>query len=239
MSGRSLPRPINYSLSRIVPPQGVAIDPRKRPVVVVDPRAGQGPGIGGFKAESEIGDALNAGHSVYFIGFGAEPAPGPAVPRHRRRTSEVLRTSGRAPSRRAASLCHRQLPGGLPDADGGDAAAGPVRTLPGRRLSDVILAGRTWERPDALFRRPARRELAHRNGQRSRQREDRRNFVGIELRQPGPGKLAMGQAVRDLHRRSTLERSASSNSRSGGATSSSWAATSCSTWWTTSSSATS
>ena len=76
MSGRSLPRPINYSLSRILPLPGVAIDPRKRPVVVVDPRAGQGPGIGGFKTESEIGDALNAGHPVYFIGFGATPAPG-------------------------------------------------------------------------------------------------------------------------------------------------------------------
>jgi hypothetical protein len=76
MSGRSLPRPMNYALSRIVPPPGVTIDPRKRPVVVVDPRAGQGPGIGGFKAESEIGDALDAGHPVYFIGFGATPVPG-------------------------------------------------------------------------------------------------------------------------------------------------------------------
>jgi hypothetical protein len=75
MDGRSLLRPINYTLSRIVPPPGVAIDRRKRPVVVVDPRAGQGPGVGGFKAESEIGDALNAGHPVYFIGFGAMPAP--------------------------------------------------------------------------------------------------------------------------------------------------------------------
>jgi hypothetical protein len=69
LSGRGLPRPMNYSLSRIVPPPGVTIDPRKRPVVVVDPRAGQGPGIGGFKADSEIGDALNAGHPVYFIHF--------------------------------------------------------------------------------------------------------------------------------------------------------------------------
>ncbi|MEJ2387970.1 MAG: DUF3141 domain-containing protein, partial [Chromatiaceae bacterium] len=76
MSGRSLPRPMNYALSRIVPPVGVMVDPRKRPVVVVDPRAGQGPGIGGFKAESEIGDALDAGHPVYFIGFGATPVPG-------------------------------------------------------------------------------------------------------------------------------------------------------------------
>ncbi len=76
MSGRSLPRPINYSLLRILPLPGVASDRRKRPVVVVDPRAGQGPGIGGFKAESEIGDALNAGHPVYFIGFSATPASG-------------------------------------------------------------------------------------------------------------------------------------------------------------------
>ncbi len=75
IEGLSLPRPINYSLLRILPPAGAATDPRKRPVVVVDPRAGQGPGIGGFKADSEIGDALSAGHPVYFIGFSAKPAP--------------------------------------------------------------------------------------------------------------------------------------------------------------------
>lgn len=76
MDGRSLPRPINYTLSRILAPPGIVTNPRRRPVVVVDPRAGQGPGVGGFKAESEIGDALGAGHPVYFIGFGADPAPG-------------------------------------------------------------------------------------------------------------------------------------------------------------------
>ena len=76
MSGRSLARPMNYSLSRILPPDGVVIDSHKRPVVVVDPRAGEGPGIGGFKAESEIGDALKAGHPVYFIGFSQQPVPG-------------------------------------------------------------------------------------------------------------------------------------------------------------------
>ncbi len=76
MTGRSLPRPINYSLLHILPTPGRATDTRKRPVVVVDPRAGQGPGIGGFKAESEIGDALEAGHPVYFIAFSAAPEPG-------------------------------------------------------------------------------------------------------------------------------------------------------------------
>ncbi len=56
IDGRSLHRPINYFLSCIVLPAGIVTDRRKRPVVVVDPRAGQGPGIGGFKAESEIVD---------------------------------------------------------------------------------------------------------------------------------------------------------------------------------------
>jgi hypothetical protein len=69
MDGRALPRPVNYGLVRIVPPQGVEIDPKKRPFVIVDPRAGHGPGIGGFKVDSEIGVALRAGHTCYFIGF--------------------------------------------------------------------------------------------------------------------------------------------------------------------------
>jgi len=76
MSGETFARPINYMLSRIAALPEVPTDPQKRPVVVVDPRAGQGPGIGGFKVDSEIGDALKAGHPVYFIGFGAIPAPG-------------------------------------------------------------------------------------------------------------------------------------------------------------------
>lgn len=76
MSGRSLPRPINYALSRIIPPPGYVTDLTKRPVIVVDPRAGQGPGIGGFKTTSEIGDALASGHAVYFIGFSAQPEDG-------------------------------------------------------------------------------------------------------------------------------------------------------------------
>jgi hypothetical protein len=74
--GPSLARPVNYGLVRIIPPGDLAIDPLKRPFVVVDPRAGHGPGIGGFKADSEIGVALNAGHPCYFVGFSPEPLPG-------------------------------------------------------------------------------------------------------------------------------------------------------------------
>ncbi|OAP40977.1 hypothetical protein AU381_03570 [Sinorhizobium glycinis] len=79
LDGRSLDRPVNYALVRIIPPDGIVIDPLKRPFVVVDPRAGHGPGIGGFKADSEIGVALKAGHPCYFIGFLPEPVPGQTI----------------------------------------------------------------------------------------------------------------------------------------------------------------
>src|ERR1700739_4250760 len=52
MDGRKLQSPVNYVLVRIVPPKGVEIDLSRRPFVVIDPRAGHGPGIGGFKADS-------------------------------------------------------------------------------------------------------------------------------------------------------------------------------------------
>ena len=79
IDGRTLPRPVNYVLVRIIPPAGVEIDPMRRPFVVVDPRAGHGPGIGGFKADSEIGVAFKAGHPCYFVGFLPEPVPGQTI----------------------------------------------------------------------------------------------------------------------------------------------------------------
>ena len=79
MDGRTLPRPVNYGLVRILPPDGTVTDETKPPFVVVDPRAGHGPGIGGMKQESEIGVALKAGHPCYFIGFAPAPMPGQTV----------------------------------------------------------------------------------------------------------------------------------------------------------------
>ncbi len=75
LDGRTLPRPVNYFLIRIVPPEGTVTAPTKPPFVVVDPRAGHGPGIGGMKQDSEIGVALAAGHATYFVGFRPEPEP--------------------------------------------------------------------------------------------------------------------------------------------------------------------
>jgi hypothetical protein len=79
VDGRTLQRPVNYGLVRITPPGDVEIDLKRRPFVVVDPRAGHGPGIGGFKADSEIGVAMKAGHPCYFIGFLPEPMPGQTI----------------------------------------------------------------------------------------------------------------------------------------------------------------
>ena len=79
MDGRTFERPVNYVLVRITPPAGATVDPRKRPFVIFDPRAGQGPGIGGMKHESEIGEVLQAGHPCYFVGFLENPAPGQTI----------------------------------------------------------------------------------------------------------------------------------------------------------------
>src|SRR3974390_2559868 len=79
IDGRKLERPVNYGLVRSIPPKGVVVDPTRRPFVVVDPRAGHGPGIGGFKADSEIGVVLKAGHACCVAGVLPEPVPGQTI----------------------------------------------------------------------------------------------------------------------------------------------------------------
>jgi len=79
IDGRTLERPVNYGLARIIPPPNMLVDDAKRPFIVFDPRAGQAPGIGGMKHDSEIGEALSAGHPCYFVGFLPNPVPGQTV----------------------------------------------------------------------------------------------------------------------------------------------------------------
>lgn len=73
-------RPTNYSLLRITRVGDDCLEDclsdGEPPVVVFDPRAGHGPGIGGFKRDSEVGLALRAGHPVYFVAFSPEPVAG-------------------------------------------------------------------------------------------------------------------------------------------------------------------
>ncbi|MEN8246996.1 MAG: DUF3141 domain-containing protein [Thermodesulfobacteriota bacterium] len=95
LDGRDLRPATNYKLARILDRrkpdtsaghtgkekrQIVKSDPgspaAKRPVIILDPRAGGGPGIGGFKQDSQIGMALSQGHPVYFVLFTPDPVPG-------------------------------------------------------------------------------------------------------------------------------------------------------------------
>jgi pimeloyl-ACP methyl ester carboxylesterase len=76
LDARKFERPVNYALLRIVPPPGNTVDARRRPYVIIDPRGGHGPGVGGFKRDSEVGVALRAGHPVYFVTFFPRPEPG-------------------------------------------------------------------------------------------------------------------------------------------------------------------
>jgi len=80
LDGDTLPRPVNYVLLKILPPDDLQIPDeileKKRPYIIVDPRAGHGAGIGGFKTDSQVGVALRDGHPVYFVVFRPHPEPG-------------------------------------------------------------------------------------------------------------------------------------------------------------------
>jgi pimeloyl-ACP methyl ester carboxylesterase len=80
LDARRFEHPANYALAAIEPPADCpATDVAKRPFVVIDPRAGHGPGIGGFKMDSEIGIALKAGHPCYFVMFFPQPVAGQTI----------------------------------------------------------------------------------------------------------------------------------------------------------------
>ena len=96
----------NYALLRITEVEthcwDDCVDVAKPPVIVVDPRAGHGPGIGGFKRASEVGMAMREGHPVYFVVFYPEPEPAQSL-------FDVLR----ALRRFVAEVAHRH-PGKAP-----------------------------------------------------------------------------------------------------------------------------
>lgn len=75
MDASSFERPSNYVLLKIIPPEGIVTHDSNRPYIIIDPRAGHGAGIGGFKHESQVGVALNNGHPVYFVAFKRLPEP--------------------------------------------------------------------------------------------------------------------------------------------------------------------
>jgi pimeloyl-ACP methyl ester carboxylesterase len=76
LDARGFERPVNYALLGIKPGAGVTVDAKRRPYIIIDPRAGHGPGVSGFKDDSQVGVALREGHPVYFVMFYPTPEPG-------------------------------------------------------------------------------------------------------------------------------------------------------------------
>jgi pimeloyl-ACP methyl ester carboxylesterase len=71
---------VNYALVRITPPDDMPpSNDALRPFLIIDPRAGHGAGIGGFKSDSQVGVALRRGHPVYFVIFFRDPEPGQTI----------------------------------------------------------------------------------------------------------------------------------------------------------------
>jgi pimeloyl-ACP methyl ester carboxylesterase len=79
LDARRFEHPANYALLRITTVGEEhaqdCVDETNPPVIVIDPRAGHGPGIGGFKRLSEVGIALHEGFPVYFVSFFPAPSP--------------------------------------------------------------------------------------------------------------------------------------------------------------------
>jgi tellurite resistance protein/pimeloyl-ACP methyl ester carboxylesterase len=159
MDGRTFDKPVNYSLLRILDRRGhkqkkesgplderrlthkgKAVDPQGRPcrpIVVIDPRAGHGPGIGGSKLNSQIGEALVYGHPVYFIMFYTNPEPGQTIGRIQqaeiRFLEEVARRHPDAPKPAVIGNCQAGWATALIGADRPD-VTGPM-VLNGSPLS--------------------------------------------------------------------------------------------------------
>jgi len=91
LDGKTLEHPCNYVLLKIIPPKGVETHDWKRPYMIVDPRAGHGAGIGGFKPDSQVGVALHDGHPVYFCVFRPQPEPKQTLADVMRAEAEFLR----------------------------------------------------------------------------------------------------------------------------------------------------
>jgi pimeloyl-ACP methyl ester carboxylesterase len=80
LDAREFDPPANYALVKLKVPAGYPpTDSKKRPFVIIDPRAGHGPGIGGFKIDSEVGIALKHGHPCYCVTFFPQPLPGQTI----------------------------------------------------------------------------------------------------------------------------------------------------------------
>ncbi len=169
LDARRFEHPANYTLLRITGAGGRTASECERPgargVIIIDPRAGHGPGIGGFKRDSEVGMSLHEGHPTYFVIFGALRRPDAG---RRHSCAAPIRGRGGATASGFGTSGLRQLPGRLGRGDGGRHARRPGRPRGDERLATFLLGRRVGREPDAAGRRIARRHMAHALRERSR-----------------------------------------------------------------------
>ena len=221
LDARTFDRPANYALLRIVPPPGVTIDPKRRPYVIIDPRAGHGPGIGGFKDDSQVGVALREGHPVYFVMFYPEPEPGQTL-------LDVCAAEAQFVHKVRELHPDSAKPAIVGNCQGGWAAmmlaaANPDDTGP------IVINGApmsywsgAWEpgasdNPMRYAGGEPRRHVARVAHRRPRQRQVRRGLPRRQLRGPQSGEHLLGQVLPRVRERRTPSRRASSSSSAGGA----------------------
>ena len=223
VDGRTLERPVNYALVRIVPPEGVTVDPKRRPYIIIDPRAGHGPGIGGFKDDSQVGVALREGHPVYFVIFFRDPEPGQTLLDVCEAEKAVRAQGARAASGQREARDRRQLPGRLGGDDARRRRSRRHRSDRDQRRADVVLgrrvAGRRRRQPDALLGRHARRHVARRRSRPTWATACSTAPTSSRTSRTSIPPTRSGTSTTTCTRTSTPSRRASSSSSAGGAAS--------------------
>ena len=80
LDARTFARPVNYALVRIVPPEGVTVDPTTRPYVIIDPRAGHGPGSAASRTTRRSASRCAPGIRCTSSSSSPTPSPGRRCP---------------------------------------------------------------------------------------------------------------------------------------------------------------
>ena len=186
--------------------------------MIIDPRAGHGAGIGGFKPDSQVGVALHDGHPVYFVGSARIRSRGRRSP-----TSCARRPSSSRRSRGAIRTRRSQSSSAIARAAGRAmilAAANPDISGPlvDQRRAALLLVRPHWREPDALQRRPARRRRCRRcSSSDLGDGEFDGAYLVSNFEQLNPARHFFGEVLRTLRQAWIQTRSASSNSSAGGA----------------------
>ena len=206
LDGRKLPRPVNYGLVRIIPPDGAAC----RSVQAADRRrrSARGPRSGhrGHEARerNRRGDPRRPCLLLrrLFARADAWPDDRGRLPRR-----GGLRRGGRpAPPRcREQAHRHRQLPGRLADHDDGGDRPGPHGPDPGCGVAHFLLGWRARQEPHALSGRHFRRLVGDRAFRRRRRGQIRRREPHRQFRARQSREHLLDQGIQRLLQRRCRE----------------------------------